>query len=212
MNQSSPNMGDSQVSKDADSRSGIIEHMRERAGLEGTERMYDRLFPVVLDLSHIEGTEEAFRFNDRWGCVPTSEEFWTLVDHVARFYRLVDDTEIEAHNRKRRLEQHRIAGGGTPGTTRQPAPKRSRRKQRGYIYVLEGGGFYKIGRAKDPLKRTETLAIQLPYPTKLLFSLASDDYVALETELHDRFSEKRANGEWFALSADDLDYITGLGE
>jgi hypothetical protein len=33
---------------------------------------------------------------------------------------------------------------------------------------------------------------------------------ALEKYLHEKFSGKRVNGEWFALDPDDVDYMKGL--
>lgn len=188
-----------------DGQSGIIEHMLERAGLQGN--VDNRLYPVVLDVGHAKDTESAFRISDRDGCIPTSEEFWTLVDYVARFYHVYSDVEIEDYNKRVRARD-----SARGAESHKESLKVLRQPQEGYVYLLAAGGFHKIGRAKDPRKRTETLAIQLPYQTELVFAVKSDDYVALEAELHTIFAGKRKNGEWFELSDEDLEYIKGRGE
>lgn len=198
-----------EVPTGADGRSGIIEHMVDRTGLNGEDAMYARVLPVMLDVSHVRNTENAFRISDAQGLIPTSEEFWTFVDYVARFYRLASDAEIEAHNRERYFEWERSKEEASGSV---PRPKPERRPVPGYVYVLEGNDTFKIGRAKDPTKRSETLATQLPYPVELLCSVWSEDCKALEAELHERYASKRLNGEWFDLSPDDVAYIQGLGE
>jgi hypothetical protein len=82
----------------------------------------------------------------------------------------------------------------------------------GYVYLLEGDGCHKIGRAKDPTKRTEQLAVQLPYEVNLVCAIASADYAKLEAELHNHFAEKRLNGEWFDLSQEDVNAFKWLAQ
>lgn len=198
------------VPRGANGRSGIIEHMRERAGLEGNP--YNRPFAVVLDVSHVKDSAGAFRISDRHGFVPTSEEFWTFVDHVARFYQMASDAEIEAYNRQQYFNHQHETNAAASLESRGLSEGEGSKKapQAGYVYVLRGGGFYKIGRAKDPHKRAETLAIQLPYESDLVGYVHAPDYRALEAELHERFAHKRKNGEWFDLGPEDLAYILGM--
>lgn len=142
---------------------------------------------------------------DQAGFIPTEEEFWSIVDLLARAYRIIPDERIRAHNQA----NFEKAWGNT---RRQQKTERSvRRTEPGYVYLLAGGGCYKIGRTKDLSKRTEQLAVQLPYRVELVCSLRADDPKALETDLHERFADKRLNGEWFDLSSEDVAYIVGLG-
>ena len=78
--------------------------------------------------------------------------------------------------------------------------------------MVEGGGYYKIGRAKKLDQRVKRFEIKLPFEIELVCSVHSDDYVALERALHERFADRRVNGEWFALTQADIDYIRGLAE
>lgn len=87
---------------------------------------------------------------------------------------------------------------------RKPQPKE------GYVYLLHGGGAFKIGKAQDPSKRIRQLEIALPYPVQTVATVPTDDARALESKLHKRFKDKRLNGEWFDLSAQDVAYIKGL--
>jgi hypothetical protein len=79
----------------------------------------------------------------------------------------------------------------------------------GCVYILKCEYFdaYKIGKAKNPLRRSQTLDIQLPYPTEVVHVIASEDYSRLEREMHNTFANVRLKGEWFRLSERDVDLL-----
>lgn len=89
----------------------------------------------------------------------------------------------------------RLAEGGK----RTPSP--------GHVYIVEGNGLYKIGRTTRLTKRIKHFSTLFPFPITLVTTIPTDDPVALEKRLHQRFSELRRTGEWFALSETDLSYI-----
>lgn len=74
----------------------------------------------------------------------------------------------------------------------------------GAVYLLRVGKHYKVGRAKEFGQRKRQLDIQLPERATTVHVIATDDPVGIEGYWHARFAEKRRNGEWFALSADDV--------
>jgi hypothetical protein len=81
----------------------------------------------------------------------------------------------------------------------------------GYVYLVQSvTGYYKIGRAKDPRKRTKTFGVKLPFEIELAHIIACADYLQAESYLHEKFADKRANGEWFLLSEGDVVYIKSL--
>jgi hypothetical protein len=80
----------------------------------------------------------------------------------------------------------------------------------GYIYILGASEFYKIGRAKNLDSRIKQLAVQLPWPVDVVHAIPCEDYVAAEKELHKRFAARRANGEWFRLTSEDLEWTKGI--
>jgi len=74
----------------------------------------------------------------------------------------------------------------------------------GYVYLLRVGRNYKIGRASSFERRERELAIQLPERAERVHVIRTDDPVGIERYWHQRFAAQRRNGEWFALSANDV--------
>ena len=84
-----------------------------------------------------------------------------------------------------------------------------------FVYLMhdEANGFYKIGMSNNPVYREGTLQSEKPtikliashrYPTRKFAS-------ALETALHNLYSNLHIRGEWYKLSEDDVsDIIEGL--
>jgi hypothetical protein len=89
-------------------------------------------------------------------------------------------------------------------------PKKKALKKPEFVYILQGQGACKIGRARDIRKRVDTFSPNLPFPTRLIGTIQSDDCVTSEKQLHARFAAKRTNGEWFALTASDLKEIENM--
>lgn len=81
----------------------------------------------------------------------------------------------------------------------------------GYVYLIQSStGAYKIGKTKNPQDRIRTFAIKLPFEVEYVCLIPTTDMAELETRLHQRFADKRVNGEWFNLSPEDVEYIKGL--
>jgi len=74
----------------------------------------------------------------------------------------------------------------------------------GYVYMLRSGRFYKIGKTNAFGRRERELAIQLPEKTNAVHTIKTDDPQGIEAYWHHRFASKRAHGEWFRLSSDDI--------
>lgn len=91
------------------------------------------------------------------------------------------------------------------------APQKS--SVNGYVYLLKADtGHYKIGRTKNPKDRIKTFSVKLPFRVEYDCLIKSDEYITLEAELHATFADKRIEGEWFALTDDDVAYIRELAE
>jgi hypothetical protein len=89
---------------------------------------------------------------------------------------------------------------------------RGKRPTAGYIYLLRAAdGHYKIGRAVNVGPRVRQIGTDIPYKVETIHTFHAEDYCAVELELHKRFADKRANGEWFRLDAADVEYICSLG-
>lgn len=74
----------------------------------------------------------------------------------------------------------------------------------GSVYMIRSNRFYKIGRSNSVGRREYELAIQLPEKVRLVHSISTDDPAGIEEYWHKRFSDRRKNGEWFELTADDV--------
>lgn len=75
----------------------------------------------------------------------------------------------------------------------------------GSVYLLKGpGSRYKIGRTNAFGRRRRELAIQLPFETRKVHVIETDDPEGVEAYWHRRFAVKRINSEWFELQAEDI--------
>lgn len=76
--------------------------------------------------------------------------------------------------------------------------------QIGFVYLMKSAKYYKIGKAMLTERRHRELAIQLPERLIFVHEIKTDDPFGIETYWHNRFANKRRNGEWFELTAADV--------
>lgn len=74
----------------------------------------------------------------------------------------------------------------------------------GYVYLIKFGDFFKIGRSNDFDRRLREIKTKLPEEGDLIHVIETDDPEGIEAYWHNRFSEKRARGEWFKLLTPDV--------
>lgn len=78
----------------------------------------------------------------------------------------------------------------------------------GVVYVIRCGDFYKIGRTEGTAEdRMRKLQAGNPHKLELVCTLPDPDPCEVERILHDAYRSRRVSGEWFQLSAMDLDSI-----
>lgn len=73
-----------------------------------------------------------------------------------------------------------------------------------YVYLLKSGKHYEIGQTNHLGCRAYEIDLQLPERAEFVHSIRTDDPVGIERYWHQRFADRRANGEWFALTREDV--------
>lgn len=96
-----------------------------------------------------------------------------------------------------------------------------RKQEFGYVYFIESGPYYKIGKTIHPQERTEAIisSIQrnepkLPFAPRLVAVLQTwrETMSNLESTLHECFSNDRLQGEWFKLERERVISVLTLLE
>lgn len=135
------------------------------------------------------------------------------------FNQLLEDALDALSNHPEKLTEYgrSVASEIVERIKNRPAPKSiaprrvSTVLKPGYVYLIQSPTHaYKIGRTVNPDNRLRTFSVKLPFEVEYVCVIATQDMYGLEADLHERFAGKRLNGEWFALSPEDIDYIKGL--
>lgn len=80
----------------------------------------------------------------------------------------------------------------------------------GHVYMLEHDGVYRIGASIDAVQRHKQIRVQMPFVTKEIHVISTDDPFGIEAYWHKRFKDKKQKGkqklqgDWFNLSARDI--------
>ncbi len=74
----------------------------------------------------------------------------------------------------------------------------------GHVYLLKHENTCKIGKSYDASRRYKEIKVQMPHDTEEIHVIETDDPSGIEAYWHNRFKNKRLNGEWFNLSKEDI--------
>jgi predicted GIY-YIG superfamily endonuclease len=84
-------------------------------------------------------------------------------------------------------------------------------KKHGYVYLMHSeNDFYKIGISKNVKRRAWELNRYIPIVIRAVHYFACHDYRKVERALHEKYSSKRVQYEWFKLDKKDVKWITSI--
>jgi hypothetical protein len=74
----------------------------------------------------------------------------------------------------------------------------------GFVYLIRMDKWHKLGCTTDILRRRGEIRLTLPVQEHLVHSIETDDPFGIERYWHQRFADRRARGEWFNLTPEDI--------
>jgi Meiotically up-regulated gene 113 len=80
---------------------------------------------------------------------------------------------------------------------------------KGYIYLIGSKHFrwYKIGKSRTPNIRIKNIGVLLPFKIRIFGLWRVEDSSLAEATLHELYSKKNINGEWFLLKDEDVEAL-----
>jgi hypothetical protein len=79
----------------------------------------------------------------------------------------------------------------------------------GYVYLFRLGEFHKIGRSADVAARATAFS-SMPHGFAIVHHFFCNDSGRTERQLHARYADCRAAGEWFRLSEEQVEHVCSL--
>jgi len=148
--------------------------------------------PVAMELRLKRRSDPSFPSHNTFGRFGTKQQLITKAIEFCRSRGNLDDVE--------QICQAQIAA---PKTHRDEDHE-SVNEELGFVYLIQSGRFFKIGKTNALGRREYELKIQLPEKSKTVHSIRTDDPAGIEAYWHKRFETRRKNGEWFELSRADV--------
>ena len=148
--------------------------------------------PVAMELRLKRRSDPSFPSHNTFARFGTKQQLIAKAIEFCRSRGGLDDVE--------QICQAQVAGP----TTERDEDHESVDEEFGFVYLIQSGRFFKIGKTNALGRREYELKIQLPEKAKTVHSIRTDDPTGIEAYWHKRFETRRKNGEWFELSRADV--------
>ncbi len=184
-----------------------IGDLQRDAGFEANQKVapYDdgRLFESMIELTRELGTYPTDR--DRRVKAHNDPGFPShrVFDRLGNRAQFISKLAAYCADRPEHADIVAILEPLVEAVPRQTGPVES--KGHGFVYLVKGHrGEYKIGRTRRLDSRVSELGAQASVRHEQVHAIETDDPGGVEAYWHRRFAAKRIRGEWFKLSAAEV--------
>ncbi len=159
------------------------------------ELVFEKFIEACRHFSRVPTIDELKIYSRTQKDFPTPKSFYT---HFGSKNALVDNLRNWVKGREEYKDIFMMIGIEVEQKTT------SARSNEGIVYLIKSGSHFKIGRSDELERRVKEIRVSLPEAASLEHSIRTDDPAGIEAYWHRRFAERRANGEWFKLTASDV--------
>lgn len=164
--------------------------------------MENKIYLKGLMVYKINEHKDGYFLSDGHGFLLESDALLDIGQNLIKFAKK-HKADIEEANRIKEYEYEQMF----KGYLKEPKPK-----PKGQIYIMECGGYYKIGVSKNVNRRQKQLDNR-PFKVNIIYeSPVIKDYFSIEKKIHTQYEDKRINGEWFNLGQNDINTIKAFLE
>jgi hypothetical protein len=168
--------------------------------LSEEELAITQFFPSVLTMSLIEKNGKFYLiFVDEGNFTYSIEILKQIILHLQKTVKAITNKDLINLQKQYREKQQ----SNNFEKRQSPIEKQT---TKGKIYILKSIDYlhYKIGKTMNINRRLIQIQPALPFKTKLIHTIFSNNINKAELFLHEKFKDKRTNGEWFDLSKEDV--------
>lgn len=158
-------------------------------------------YPIIIREMSVDGISVSVP-TDSIGRIADIDEIRELYNDLQIVLDLSDQQSIDNYNE--RVEEKVYENMKTHSNN-----SKEKEYTEGLVYLLksEEDNIYKIGVTTNINQRLPQIATKLPFKIKLEHKIKHNAIYQLEGFLHEKFNDKRLNGEWFRLDKNDVEYI-----
>ncbi len=166
------------------------------------EKLLAAYLDLIVELGHVP-TEGELRVKTRNSTdLPSHSTFRTALGRKNELLKRVLAFAVEKQADPETLSI--IKASIAPQDERFVVAPTAKESKDGFVYLIKSGKNFKIGRTNAIDRRQFEIGMQLPEKIEPLHAIRTDDPSGIEAYWHNRFRDKRLNGEWFRLSSEDV--------